>query len=439
MRKAEPVDRRAREVRRVVVSSLLGTSMEWYEYFIYGLFAALVFNKLFFPALDPAVGSIASLLTFAVGFVARPIGAVLFGHLGDRVGRKTTLITTIVLIGTATGAIGLLPTYSSIGIAAPVLLAVLRFVQGLSLGGEWSGAVLMAVEHAPVEKRAWYGSMPQLGSPIGTIASSAVASAVTLLPDEQLLAWGWRIPFLLAFPFLAVAVYLRLRVEESPLFQRVQAERREVRVPLVKLLRTSWGRLLAAAAAAMFASGAFFLLTTYAVGFGTKTLGLSADTMLLATLLGALLEGVCIVVSGRLADRGAPWRIMAVGGAVCVVAAFPLTAMIATGDAVLVVLGVAVGIGLLGIPYGPMGTLLSQLFTDDTRYSAVAVSYNIAGLIGGFVPSLALAMSTALDGSAWVIGILFAVICVVITAGSVAAGLLLRKETALTVANAPGA
>ncbi|SFB51602.1 Nitrate/nitrite transporter NarK [Amycolatopsis marina] len=424
-----------KEVRRVAVSSLLGTSMEWYEYFLYGIFAALVFNRLFFPDLDPAIGTIAAFLTFAVGFVARPIGAVLFGHLGDRIGRRTTLITTIVVIGGATGTIGLLPTYDAIGIWAPVLLAILRFVQGLSLGGEWSGAILMAVEHAPENKRAFYGAMPQLGSPIGTLASSAAVGLVTLLPEEQLLTWGWRVPFLVAFPFLAIAIYLRLRVEESPLFTRVRLEHREVRIPLFAVLRTHWGRMLLAVAATMFASGAFFLMTTYAVNFGTSTLGLSANTMLTATLIGAGIEGVLIVVSGRMADRYAPWRIMAFGGALCVLAAFPLAMLVGTGDPVLVVIGVAVGIGLLGIPYGPMGTLLAQLFPDETRYSAVAVTYNVAGMIGGFVPSAALAMSTALDGSASVIAILFAAICLITTVGAFGAGVALKRDVPLSVAS----
>lgn len=425
-----------KEVRRVAVSSLLGTSMEWYEYFLYGIFAALVFNQLFFPELDPAVGTIAAFLTFAVGFVARPIGAVLFGHLGDRIGRKATLVATIVVIGGATGLIGLLPTYDSIGIWAPLLLATLRFIQGLSLGGEWSGAILMAVEHAPREKRAFYGAMPQLGSPIGTLVSSLAVALVTLLPEEQFLTWGWRIPFLLAFPFLLIAVYLRLRVEESPLFQRVRLENREVKLPLMQVVRTGWGHMLIAVAACMFASGAFFLMTTYAVNFGTATLGLGAGILLTATLLGAGIEGVLIVVSGRLADRHAPWRVMMVGGVLCVVFAFPLAALIGTGQPALVILGVALGIGLLGIPYGPLGTMLAQLFPDETRYSAVAVTYNIAGMIGGFVPSAALAMSIALDGSAWVIGILFAAICLITTAGSIAAGVALKRQQLLPVAAA---
>lgn len=396
--------------------------MEWYDYFLYGTFSALVFNELFFPELDPAVGTIAAFLTFAIGFVARPVGAIIFGHLGDRIGRKATLVTTIVIIGAATGLIGMLPSYAAIGLWAPALLATLRFIQGLSLGGEWSGAILMAVEHAPPRKRAWYGSMPQLGSPIGTLVSSAAIALVTLLPRDQLLDWGWRIPFLVAFPFLGIAIYLRLRVEESPLFRQVRQNNRQVKIPLFAVLRGGWGRMLIAVAASLFASGAFFLMTTYAVNYGTATLGLPASTLLMATLVGAGLEGVCIVFSGRLADRYRPWRVMAVGGAVCVALAVPVTALISSGDPVLLVIGVAVGIGALGLPYGPMGTVLAQLFDENTRYSAVAVSYNVAGLIGGFIPSAALALSTAMDGSAWVIAILFGAICLVTTGGTLAAG-----------------
>lgn len=419
---------RLSQVRRVAVSSLIGTSMEWYEYFVYGTLAALVFNELFFPEFDPQVGTIAAFLTFAVGFIARPIGGIVFGHLGDKIGRRNTLIVTIVTIGGATGCIGLLPTYDSIGFAAPVLLAALRFIQGLSLGGEWSGAVLMAVEHAPEDRRAFYGSMPQFGSPIGTLASSGMVAAITLMPHDQLVAWGWRIPFLIAFPFLIIAIYLRLRVEESPLFRQVQRERREVKLPLLEVLRSAGGRMVISIAASMFASGAFFLMTTYAVNYGTATLKLSASILLTATLIGAVLEGLGIWVSGRLADRHTPWKIVAAGGALCVLAAFPLSAMIRTGSPALVIVGVAVGIGLLGVPYGPFGTLLSQLFADETRYSAIAVSYNIAGMIGGFVPSAALALSRSFEDSVWVIGVLFGAICAITTIGAICAGAVLKRN-----------
>ena len=317
-----------RDLNRVAVSSLLGTSMEWYDYFLYGLFAALIFDKLFFPELPGAAGSVMALLTFAIGFVARPLGGVIFGHLGDRVGRKSTLIITLTVIGGATGLIGCLPTYSQIGVAAPIILASLRFIQGLSLGGEWGGAVLMVVEHAPKDKRAIYGAMPQLGSPIGTVLSSGVIAIVTLLPDEALMSWGWRLPFLLSFLMLAIALYMRLRVEESPVFKQLQAEadyndEAKVKIPLFALLRSSLPQMALVIITCFFASGGFFLMTTYAVNYSTDVLGMTASLVLVATMVGAVLEAVGVVIGGRLGDRYSPASVVAGGGLLALIMIAP--------------------------------------------------------------------------------------------------------------------
>lgn len=410
-----------RELTRVAVSSLLGTAMEWYDYFLYGLFAALIFDELFFPSLPGAAGSVMALLTFAIGFVARPLGGVIFGHLGDRLGRKKTLIVTLTIIGAATGLVGLLPTYSQIGVAAPILLASLRFIQGLSLGGEWGGAVLMVVEHAPKNRRAIYGAMPQLGSPIGTVMSSGVIAIVTLLPHESLISWGWRLPFLLSFIMLAIALYLRLKVEESPVFRQLQAASEttgdeRAKIPVWELLRTSLPQMLLVIVTSLFASGGFFLMTTYAVNYGTNVLGMTASLVLTATMVGAVLEAIAIVISGRLGDHFTPSAVVTGGGLLALVMTVPIAFLISSGHPFLAAIGIAIGIGVLGVPYGPLGTLLSQLFDETHRYSGVAVSYNLAGLVGGFVPSLALALQTQLGDTVWVIGLLFAVI-VAMTAG----------------------
>lgn len=421
-----------RDLNRVAVSSLLGTSMEWYDYFLYGLFAALIFDKLFFPELPGAAGSVMALLTFAIGFVARPLGGVVFGHLGDRVGRKSTLIITLTVIGGATGLIGCLPTYSQIGVAAPIILASLRFIQGLSLGGEWGGAVLMVVEHAPKDKRAIYGAMPQLGSPIGTVLSSGVIAIVTLLPDEALMSWGWRLPFLLSFLMLAIALYMRLRVEESPVFKQLQAEadyndEAKVKIPLFALLRSSLPQMALVIITCFFASGGFFLMTTYAVNYSTNVLGMTASLVLVATMVGAVLEAVGVVIGGRLGDRYSPASVVAGGGLLALIMIVPITFLISSGSPLLAATGIALGIGVLGIPYGPLGTLLSQLFDETHRYSGVAVSYNIAGLIGGFVPSLALALQTRIGDTVWVIGILFAIIVAMTAVGGWGSGAMIRR------------
>ena len=403
--------------------------MEWYDYFLYGLFAALIFDELFFPELPGAAGSVLALLTFAIGFVARPLGGVIFGHLGDRLGRKTTLIVTLLIIGTDTGLIGLLPTYDQIGIAAPILLASLRFIQGLSLGGEWGGAILMVVEHAPENKRA----MPQLGSPIGTVLSSGVIAIVTLLPEESLMSWGWRLPFLLSFVMLAIALYLRLKVEESPVFRQLQAESESsederAKIPIVELVRSSMPQIFLVIITCLFASGGFFLMTTYAVNYSTDVLGMTTSLVLTATLVGAVLEGIAIVISGQLGDRFSPSGVVTGGGLLALVMTLPVALLLSSGHPLLAATGIALGIGVLGVPYGPLGTLLSQLFDDTHRYSGVAVSYNIAGLIGGFVPSLALALQTQLGDTVWVIGLLFAVIVGMTAIGGNLSGAMVQRR-----------
>ncbi|WP_026819813.1 MFS transporter [Arthrobacter castelli] len=420
-----------RQLRRVAFSSLIGTAMEWYDYFLYGLFAALVFNELFFPSFDPVAGTMLAFLSFGVGFIARPIGAVLFGHLGDRIGRKKTLIITILVIGMSTGLIGLLPTYAVIGAAAPILLATLRFIQGLSLGGEWGGAVLMAVEHAPVKQRSFYGAMPQYGSPVGTVTSSGVIALVTLLPDDQFMAWGWRLPFLVSFILLGIALYLRLRVEETPVFRQASKTDTAKRIPLVELFRHSGTRVLIVIVMSLFASGGFFLMTVYAVNYGENVLNIAASTLLLATMIGAVLEAAGIYIGGNLADRFHPWKVVAWSGVASFALTFVVVWLLASGDPVLAVCGIALGIGMLGVPYGPLGTLLSQLFGTRYRYSGVAVSYNISGMVGGFVPSIALALAASLNGSVWALGVLLGIIMLMAAVGAFFAGAALNRRPEL--------
>ncbi|WP_206447632.1 MFS transporter [Agrococcus sp. KRD186] len=430
-------ERDVKRLRRVAMTSFMGTAMEWYDYFIYGLLAALVFDELFFPSFDPAVGTVLALLTFGIGFIARPVGAIIFGHLGDRIGRKKTLIITLLVIGLSTGIIGLLPTFDAIGFAAPILLTTLRFIQGLSLGGEWSGAVLLAVEHAPAKQRAFYGAMPQYGSPAGTLVSSGVVAVVTLLPEDQLMAWGWRIPFLLSFLFLAVALYMRLKVEESPVFtdvvqtqvaKKVETEQRKP-LPLIEVFRHAGGRVLIVIATVLFASGGFFLMTTYAVSFGTGELGMEPWKLLIATMIGAVLEAVGIYVGAKLGDRWGAWKTVVAGGILALVLVVPIALMLGSGAEVLVIIAIAIGIGMLGVPYGPLGTMLSELFSARYRYSGVAVSYNIGGLIGGFVPSIAGAFALAVGSAVLVIPVLLGIIMALCVIGGLIAGRVLSRQS----------
>lgn len=418
------------QLRRVAVGTLVGTAVEWYDYFTYGLLAALVFNELFFPSFDPAVGTLAAFLSFAIGFVARPLGSIIFGHLGDRIGRRNTLIITIVVMGISSGCIGLLPSYSTIGVWAPALLVTLRILEGISLGGEWGGAVVTAVEHAPEEKKAFYGAMPQYGSPIGNLASSGAVALVTLLPHEQLVSWGWRLPFLVSFPLTGIALYIRSKIDETPDFKQLMEQKKEVKIPLVDALKRSWRRLLIGVCAGLVGSAPFYLLQTYTVNYGTEILGLAAGIMLTGTMLGAVLEAIAIFVGGQLGDRFTPWKVVGLTGLISVVLAFPLMALVGTATPVLVIIGIGMGIGLLGLPYGPLGSMMAGMFADRSRYTAVGVSYNVAGAIGGFVPSVALAAVASFGDSVWVIAVLLALTMLITSLGGFMAGRAARNDAA---------
>ena len=410
------------QLRRVSAGSLIGTAIEWYDYFIYGLVAALAFNELFFPTFDPAVGTIVAFLSFAIGFLARPVGSIVFGHLGDKIGRRNTLIATVLVMGISSGAIGLLPTYNTIGVWAPILLVVLRIIEGMSVGGEWGGAVLMVVEHAPPEKRAFYGAMPQYGSPIGNLGSSGIVALVTLLPHDQFIAWGWRVPFLLSFLLMGIALYIRFKVDETPEFRKIVQEDRTVKVPLFHVLRTSWRRVLIGVCASLVGSAPFYLLTTFIVNFGTETLHLAAGILLTGTMLGAVLEGIAIFFGGQLGDRFTPWKAVGMTALISVVLAFPLMALVGTASPPLVIIGIGVGIGLLGLPYGALGSMMADMFPDRSRYTAVAVSYNVSGAIGGFAPSVALASVTVFGGTIWATAVLLVLSMLITALGGILAG-----------------
>ena len=410
------------QLRRVSAGSLIGTAIEWYDYFIYGLITALAFNELFFPTFDPAVGTIVAFLSFAIGFVVRPVGSIVFGHLGDKIGRRNTLIATVVVMGISSGAIGLLPTYNTIGVLAPILLVALRIIEGMSVGGEWGGAVLMVVEHAPPEKRAFYGAMPQYGSPIGNLGSSGVVALVTLLPHDQFIAWGWRVPFLLSFLFMGIALYIRFKVDETPEFRKIVQQDRTVKVPLFHVLRTNWRRVLIGVCASLVGSAPFYLLTTFIVNFGTETLHLAAGILLTGTMLGAVLEGIAIFFGGQLGDRFTPWKAVGMTALISVILAIPLMALVGTASPPLVIIGIGVGIGLLGLPYGALGSMMAEMFPDRSRYTAVAVSYNLSGAIGGFAPSVALASVTVFGGTIWATAVLLALSMLVTAAGGILAG-----------------
>ncbi len=365
---------------QVLFASLIGTTIEFFDFYIYATAAVLVFPKLFFPSSDPASATLASLATFAVAFFARPIGSAFFGHFGDRIGRKTTLVAALLTMGVSTVSIGLLPTYASIGIAAPVLLALCRFGQGLGLGGEWGGAVLLAIENAPPGKRAWYGMFPQLGAPIGFFFSGGIFLVLSsFFTDDQFFRFGWRLPFLASAALVAVGLYVRLTITETPVFQRVHQSER-VRVPMFTVFREHGGMLVAGTLTSLATFVLFYLMTVFTLSWGTTALHYTRDRFLIIQLLGIVCFGLTIPVSAILAERGRRRTMITV---TVLIALFglvmgPLFQAGTTGA----VLTLCVGLALMGMTYGPLGTVLSELFPTAVRYTGSSLTFNLAGIFG---------------------------------------------------------
>ncbi len=367
--------------RQVLFASMIGTTIEFFDFYIYATAAVLVFPNLFFPSSDAASARLASLATFAIAFLARPIGSALFGHFGDRVGRKTTLVAALLTMGVSTVTIGMLPTYASIGIAAPLLLAICRFGQGLGLGGEWGGAMLLAVENAPPGKRAWYGMFPQLGAPIGFFFSNGVFLALSAwLTDDQFFVYGWRIPFLASAVLVLLGLYVRLTIAETPVFRDLAARHERVKVPLVSLLREHSKTLVMGILIAVTAFLIFYLMTVFALSWGTTARGYSREQFLIIQLFGISFFALTIPIGARLAERGRRRMMIQVHVAVFVYGLVmgPLFEAGTAGATLMMVLGMS----LVGLVYGPLGTVLSELFPTAVRYSGNSLTYNLAGIFG---------------------------------------------------------
>ena len=366
---------------QVLFASLVGTTIEFFDFYIYATAAVLVFPRLFFPAFDSASATLASLATFGIAFLARPVGSALFGHFGDRVGRKTTLVAALLTMGVSTVAIGVLPTYGTIGVAAPLLLALCRFGQGLGLGGEWGGAVLLAVENAPPGKRAWYGMFPQLGAPAGFLCSGTVFLALSRwLTNEQFFAYGWRIPFLASAVLVLVGLYVRLTITETPVFREALHRRERVSVPMVVVFRDYPRALLVGTMVSLATFVLFYLMTVFALSWGTTALGYSREKFLVMQLSGIVLFAVTIPISAILAERGRRRTLLWVTAAIAV---FGLTmAPMFLAGTFGAVMTMAVGLSLMGLTYGPLGTVLSELFPTSVRYTGNSLTFNFAGILG---------------------------------------------------------
>ena len=377
------MDKAGIQLRRILFASLIGTTIEFFDFYIYATAAVLVFPKLFFPTQDPASAVLQSFATFALAFFARPIGSALFGHFGDRIGRKATLVTALLTMGISTVLIGALPTYASIGVYAAVLLALCRFGQGLGLGGEWGGAVLLATENAPPGKQAWYGCFPQLGAPLGFVCSTGVFLALShYLSDSQLLRWGWRLPFLASAVLVLVGLYVRLQLVETPVFRRAIAQGERVRVPVITVFARHSRELVLGTLAATATFVLFYLMTVFALSWATTTLGFKREHFLLLQMTGVLFFGFAIPLSAWAADR-IGGRLMLIIATIAIIAfGFAVEPLFGTGTSTCAMVFLALGLSLMGLTYGPLGSTLAALFPTAVRYTGTSLAFNFAGILG---------------------------------------------------------
>lgn len=383
---------KANSLKHVLFGSLIGTTIEFFDFYIYANAAVLVFPKLFFPSSDPTTSTIESLATFSIAFFARPIGSAVFGHYGDKIGRKATLVAALLTMGISTVCIGLLPTYLNIGILAPLLLMLCRFGQGLGLGGEWGGAVLLAIENAPPGKRAWYGMFPQLGAPIGLLLSGGTFLLLSdLLTEEQFFEFGWRIPFISSSLLVIVGFYIRLKITETPSFEQALQSKKQVEIPLVTIIKSYKRELLFGTFAAVATFVTFYLMTVFSLSWATSDLGFSRRDFLIIQLFSIVFFVLGIPISAKLADQFGRKKILILIVSLIVLFGFSFSFFLNSESTPLITIFVCLGMGLMGLSYGPIGTFLSELFPTEVRYSGASLTFNLAGILGAsFAPLLAI-------------------------------------------------
>ena len=379
------------------MASMVGTMIEYFDFYIYSTAAVLVFPKLFFPMSSPTAATLESLATFALAFFARPLGAALFGHFGDRIGRKATLVAALLTMGPSTVAIGLLPGYASIGVAAPLLLAIFRFGQGLGLGGEWGGAVLLAAEYAPPKKKAWYGMFPQLGAPLGFLLSNGSFLILgNFLTNDDFLNWGWRIPFIASAVLVFVGLYVRLNIEETPDFQKVIASKAQVKVPMFTVFREHTKMLVLGSLASATTFVLFYLMTVFTLSWGTSHLGYEREFFLLAQLIAILFLALGIPFSSKLADRIGTFQTLIMATILILLFGLTFKSFFESGNLVLTTIFLSMGLLLMGFTYGPLGTALSEIFPTAVRYSGASLSFTFAGILGAsLAPYIATSLATS--------------------------------------------
>ncbi len=417
-----PRTRDTSSARRVAIASLMGSAIEWYDFFLYGTAAALIFNRLYFPEYSDTAGTLLAFATFGVGFFARPLGAAVCGHFGDRVGRKAMLVMTLLVMGLSTALIGVLPTYSSIGLAAPLILVLLRVAQGFAVGGEWGGAALMAVEHADEQRRGFLGSFPQLGVPIGLMLSTGVLALVSQLPADRFDAWGWRVPFLASLLLVAVGMFIRLKIEESPEFTEAQSRGEVVKAPLVQVIR-EYPREVMISAGIRFADNVlYYIFATFALAYLTTEVGVSRTLALTAVLIASAAELVLMPFFGALSDRFGRRPVVLFGAAAGALFAYPYFWLVDTGQPVLICIATLLTVGLAhAAVFAPLAAMFSEMFGTGVRYSGVSVGFQLGALLAGApTPFIATALLAGSNGEPWWIAAMVVAACCVTIAAALA-------------------
>ncbi|MFE4893848.1 MFS transporter [Peribacillus butanolivorans] len=390
-----------KQMRRILIASLVGSSIEWFDYFLYGTVAALVFNQLFFVNEDPTIGLLLSYASFALAFFIRPFGGVIFSHIGDRIGRKKTLVLTLSLMGVATFGMGLLPTYQAVGIWAPILLITLRLVQGLGIGGEWGGALLLAVEYAPAEKRGLFGAIPQMGVTIGMLLGTIALSIMTLLPESAFMTWGWRLPFIFSALLVFFGLWIRKGIDETPSFKKVKESGEVPKLPIVETLKNYWREVLIAVGAKVVETAPFYIFSTFVVSYATSNLGFTRTATLTAVMIATIITTILIPFMGMLSDKIGR-KMLFIGGTIgMALFAFPYFWLLQQKSVLLLIIATVIGLGVIWAPItAVLGTMFSEIFDARIRYTGITLGYQIgAALAGGTAPLVATALLNRFNNS----------------------------------------
>ncbi len=390
-----------KQTKRVLIASLVGSSIEWFDYFLYGTVAALVFNQLFFVTEEPTVGLLLAYASFALSFFIRPFGGIIFSHIGDRIGRKKTLVLTLSLMGAATFGMGLMPTYQAIGVWAPILLITLRLIQGLGIGGEWGGALLLAVEYAPPEKRGLFGSIPQMGVTIGMLMGTIALWVMTMLPEEVFMTWGWRVPFILSALLVIFGLWIRQGIDETPDFKKVKESGDIPKLPIVDTLKYHWREVLIAIGAKVVETAPFYIFSTFVVSYATTNLGFSRSATLAAVTISTVITTILIPIMGSLSDKIGRKKLYVTGTVAMILFAFPYFWLIHKGSVTLLIVATIIGLGVIWSPItAVLGTMFSEIFDARVRYTGISLGYQIgAALAGGTAPLVATALLVSFDNS----------------------------------------